>query len=342
MSHTPNDTDMIAALLDGTATGEERAAVLRDIAADRDQYARFVETVHIRAALDAEPSLAVPGIGDTRGVREHERRQRVTPIVVTPAVAPAVVVARTTTRSASARRLLAPLMLAASLIAIVTITRNASVRSDGAAAGVLEVAHLAVGPREARGNGTVQRALGAGAVDPAWTVMRGSADARVRTARAYRAGVRVAQFEIAALSRDSIAAGAASVALLDLLRDVDGSAPMAASLNAARSSGTLPDQPARTTVSSQIRALTGAAAWFDLGVWTESARHAAYRPRPEFFEAKGKPMDEMRRLLREQQSDVAWQSAASPLRALLQEPASAMTMEAVIRAVEAVAATAGE
>lgn len=331
---------MLSAFLDGTATEEERADIMRAIAEDRAEYARFVEALRIRAALEAPPAdVATPAL-DEAGITPARRLE----VMRAEPVRRAAVSADRNAPSGSAlraRRLLAPLLLAASLITVVLLTRNATRRTAaGTAVDMIAVAELVSVP-SVRGNGAVDQALRGGAADPAWSVTRGADDGRAVSARAFRAGVRVAQLEIAAAAEDSTATAHATVSLQTLLRDVDGAAPLSVTLGSVTSSGALPDRNARHAISRQVRSLTGAAPWFDLGVWTESARHAAHRPQPAFFAPGSLPMNGARRLLTGTAGNSDWEIATQPLRTFVQQPPEQASMDAVLQILDAVALSAG-
>ncbi|MBC7844211.1 MAG: hypothetical protein H7099_18010, partial [Gemmatimonadaceae bacterium] len=213
-------------------------------------------------------------------------------------------------------------------------------RAADRAPDVLEVAHaLHIG--NATGDGSVARALGERWDASAWPVMRGDNHPIAGPARAFRAGVRVMQLDLAATAHDSSAVTSATRRLELLLIDRAGTGPIATSLADLAQSGGLTNPRARTRLVSQVRAILGDRAWFDLGVWAEAAHVAVLQRQPAFFAERGAPMSHLTELLRlAPPARDAWRSATLPLRTLPSRATDA-DLPAIAKALEAVMLLAG-
>lgn len=287
MSTALIDPELLAAVLDGTATSEERAAVMHQIAGSRTAHAQFVEA----AAIHRELTGAAPMPG------EH------TPSPVPGAIGPAAV---STSRW---WRVAAPLALAAAALVIVFVQRSPAPAGDFLVA--VAPASRVVG---ATGSGSLERVLGPGWDEPGWTVTRGVGAQRATSSRAFRSGVRMAQFDAAARAADTAAAQAAVAQLRDLIADVSGSAPVASQLETLSQQLSPSDSAAHVALASQLRSLLGAADWYDLGFWTGASHVAALSGRAVEFTRDARLMSALEALRnRAGEPTEAWRGTISLL-----------------------------
>jgi hypothetical protein len=283
------DPELLAAVLDGTASERERAAVLERLATSKDAYARFLEAVAIQSELEQPPVVARPA-----------------PVTAT---APATVIPLEARRRPL--RFLAPVLSLAAALSIVVLATSRSTTPE--VIQLAEAGHLTTGS----GAGSVAQALGATWDDRGWSVMRGAEAVEGAPARAFRAGVRVAQLTMAANAGDSAAVARQAGNLGELLATVDGSSPLVLRLATLAQQGGSDQARARRELASQLRAVLGAEGWFDLGVWTESAHAAARNGELEFFAAGGGPLTALTRLLARPGTPAEqWERETRALRAL--------------------------
>lgn len=314
MSGDRIDPELLAAFLDGTASPEERDGVMRALARSKDAYAEFVE------------AAAVKGVLDDAGVAHPADLGAAHPAGDAP------VTLDTSAKKKSSRWLIGPLLLAAGVTGVILVGRLAT----GGGAGSIQLAQEARLTR-ASGSGSVARTLGASWDQPPWSVTRGSGTSLAPQPRAFRAGALYAELEVAAGASDSAAVLRIAESLADLVASVEAGAPLAARVRTVVAAPDFGGRAQRAATAGQLRALLGADAWFDLGVWTETARLAIAARDSAFFEPGSAGMTEATRILR---SDVppadsaAWAAAVDPLRPLLTDgsrPAS--DLESLDRAV---------
>jgi hypothetical protein len=295
------DPETLAAFLDGTASPEEREGVLRTLSRSKEAYASFLEASAIQRELAAE----------------------------TPAVAPAAPVAasveppRSPAReAANARwfrrpRYVTPALLAAGVAAIMVVRGIGGPVGQGA----IQLAQ-ATSLTQERGSGALARGLGDAWDQPPWAVVRGSESSLATRSVAVRSGARYAELEAAAQAADSAAVSRSAESLAQLLSSVEGAAPIAASVRDMARPPDFGGRAQRATVAGQLRALLGAEDWFDLGVWTETARLAVAARALAFFEPGGRGVAELQRILQphiaESRSDSAeWGPVIEALRPLI-------------------------
>ncbi len=304
------DPELLASVIDGTATPDERAAAMRILASSREAHAIFVDAVAIHRELAAETGAAASGANEARDS--------------------VVLVSRRKGRW----RYVAPIALVAATIAIVVFLRGTG-RPDATVS-------LAVVPRleGATGAGSLARTLGAGWDVPGWSVSRGSESTQIATRRAFRIGVRLAQLEIAARASDSVAVMAATSQIRELLSDVAGAAPVASRLDSMGRESSFGSDASRGEIGLALKGILQQPAWFDLGVWTGAAQIAIHSGHREFFTVDGGASAQLAHLLTErpQQAD-AWDVSTASLRDLPRDDAS--RVEAITRAVAQVMASAG-
>jgi hypothetical protein len=303
-----DSAEAMASLLDGTASAAEREALMRRMAASPELHAAFVEAMAIRKAL--YPDVAVPPDAAARtDVAARSRR----------------------------RRVVAACALLAACLGVVAYLRMAQPRPQR------DVLDLAQGMQlhDATGAGSVSRALGPEWDAPTWAVVRGDANAREQVARAFRAGVRVAQLSAAANASDAPAVTTAVEHLRDLLAGSAGSAPLAMQLSdLAGTSGSV-DARARNVLLANVRTVLGDPDWFNLGVWIETARMAALNQQAAFFAPGGAAAVELALLLRRMpEPRERWSSATLPLRDVSLHVSSG-NMPALVAVLHAVAMRAG-
>ena len=319
MSEPRIDPELLAAFLDGMATPAEREEVLRLIAGSREAYAEFSEAAAIRGALLGDDAAV-----DDAGAESEERDAGdevpavVVPFVVSehPDVTPAApVVARAESSAASGRfRFVVPVvMLAAAVLTVVVMSR----RDPGPDADVVTVAQ-GMRVTATPGAGAIARAAGPGWDAPVWPVTRSAAEYTSASGRAFRAGVRYAQLEVAAAAGDSAAVRSTVDALVTLLADVSGSGPIVAVLRATPAFTPTAPADARRSFASQLRMLLGDARWFDLGTWTGTAHIAVLSGNEAFFSATRSNGEVLRGLLQHADTAQVWQQTRSPLQRLLE------------------------
>ena len=283
MSDERIDPETLAAFLEGRVSPEEREAVLRTLARSKEAYASFMEASAIHRELaDSSPISAGAA-------------------VVPPPAAPDRLVAGsvggTAREAANARwfrpRRFAPILIAAGFFAIL-IARGGTRR-----AAEDEAIRLAQGTTLTtdRGSGTLTRTLGDTWDQPPWSIVRGGETTSADRALAVRAGVRFAEFEIAAQLADSTAATSSAQSIAQLLSNTEGAAPIAATFRDLASAPSFGGRSQRATSAGQLRALLGTPDWFDLGVWAGTARLAALAGDTAFFAPGSRGTSSLRRLL---------------------------------------------
>jgi hypothetical protein len=285
------DPELLAAFLDGTASAEEREAILRTLSRSKEAYAEFSEASAIH--------------------RDLENPKQSPPILVDVPPAPA-----SRAPHASRLRWLVPSMLLAAAIAGIAIVTQLRGTIPERTIRLAQATRLT---RET-GAGALTRQLGSSWDQPEWSASRGTDGATAVAGRAFRAGVRYADFEIASQANDSSGAIRAATALGGLLTSIDGGAPLAESLRSlAASAGTVSAHD-RATAAVQLRSVLGTGDWFDLGVWTETARVSVLARELVFFDSAGPAVAELRRIIKAGTASVSnadWRAATDPLRPLV-------------------------
>jgi hypothetical protein len=263
------DPETLAAFLDGTASPEERESVLRTLARSKEAYASFLEAAAVhREVEDQRPATNIaPSAKATAAGSGAAKRAR--------------------------RWFISPLPLAASIGAVLLFGRLVLERSQGS----IELAQATRLTRES-GPGTLSRTFGDAWDQPPWSVARGADGALAPHPRAFRAGVRYAELEVAAQSTDSGAARRAAEALAQLLSPVETGATLAAGIRGLAGAADFGGRAQRAATAKQVRATLGADDWFDVGVWTETARLAVTARDLVFFARGGPAIKQLRRILR--------------------------------------------
>lgn len=252
MSHNSLDPQVLAALLDGKLSGDERNRALTQLARSPDDYELFLEAAQTLNDLgdisggDAAPvnPVVVRSISD--GVR-HSRRRNWGPMV--------------------------GVLLAASVAAIFIVPAIRPAPNDPR--GLLDGATLLDSPGL-----SLEAALGDQWLSPGWSVMRGEVSALSVEQRAFRIGVRLADVDAALDARDSVAARIAATNLSALLSDLDASGPLVSLFDQALARGP------GTELDAAARALRDfvASPRYTLGVLLEQARLASIASQTQLFD----------------------------------------------------------
>ena len=264
------DAETVAAFLDGRASPREREAVLLALTRSKEAYADFLEAAAVHRELTGAsvpaPSLGEPkheSTGAPSGIAWRSSRWRFVPLLAAAGIA-AVVVGRLSTGERAPRA-----------IQIVQQTRLTSDSGPG-----------------------VLAFLGDSWNQPGWSVSRGSDAAASTRARAFRAGARYAGLELASQVADSAAVIEATRSLTQLLDGIEAGAPMASRFREFASRPDFGGSAPRAEAAAQLRSLTGAEVWFDLGAWTEAARLSVAARQVRFFAPDGGASGELRRIAR--------------------------------------------
>lgn len=263
------DPELLAAFLEGNATPEERDRIMRTLSTSNAAYAELMEAAAVQRELTDAPSPAVaPPPPPLPGERPPAQRTR-------------------------GLRYVIPVLLAAGL-AFVAISRWSGF--GGGAASMVQLAQ-STSLTPSTGSGALARTLGDTWSDAPWSGTRGSDAPAVTRARAFRAGARYAELEIAAKAADSTAVLQTVAAMTDVLASTEGGGPFIAMFRAFATSADFGGASQRGDAAKQLREFLGATDWFDLGVWTETARLAIATKQVAFFEPKGRAIAELRRVL---------------------------------------------
>ena len=234
---------------------------------------------------------------------------------------------------------IAPSLIAAGLIGILVAPR---LKNEAAP----NVIALAQDTRLVQsGSGGIAARLGATWDQPAWSVVRGGGADLGERARAFRAGVRYAELEVAANASDSASAVRAAESLAEVAGTLDAGAPVAGQFRALVGSSAFGGRLARARAAEQLRSLLNAPGWFDAGAWTETARLAVAANQFAFFAPGGKSIGELKAVIRVLESSPSQQVESSrlvdALRPLLDgRPRSAADRDSLTTILEA-AMTAG-
>jgi hypothetical protein len=274
------DPETLAAFLEGGLAPAERERVMRALAESPEAYADFTEAAAVARDVDVTANTPLE------------------PATVVPI------------QAAKARRTswyVAPILLAAGIAAVVVVKRGAGVGANtGAAIMLAQATHVVPGP-----SGAVTTTLGESWDQPPWSVARGGESGAGDAARAFRAGARYAEMEVAVRAADSAATTRLAETLARAAESVDAGGPIAAQLRDVRVTTTAAD---RARVAARLRSVLGASATFDAGVWTETARLSLLSNRLDFFGPENLPMTELRRLIMELEKSPSEASLADALR----------------------------
>jgi len=283
------DPETLAEFLEGRLSPAERERVLHALAESPDAYADFIEA----AAVD-------------RAVAE----ERASPKLEGQA-SPARAVIPINTRANRAWRYAVPALIAAGVVAIFFLRRGREADAGGMIV-LAQATHVVPA-----GSGSVASKLGDLWDQPQWSVSRGGDNAATDKARAFRAGARVAELEVAAQAGDSTAVRRIAGFLAAILASAQVGTPTISQLKDL----SMPGPAARAEVANQIRSLLGAPVNFDAGVWTETARLAFAADRRDYL--SGATGDLTGLILKLQEDSAA--SSNSSLVSALQAIASAQS-----------------
>lgn len=294
MTNERVDDETMAAFLDGSLSASERERVLRILSESPEAYEDFVETASVVTAVrDAAPTHLIVS-------RAPGHRRAVTRAAVS-------------------------LLAAASIVGVVVLARR-----DASVDPITMARSLALS--QETGAGILDRSLGAGWDQPAWSTLRGATDAAAGRGLAARLGVRTVQLEVAATARDSVTHRRAAASLVELLASVEGSGPVADRVTGAFAESVTD----RAALQAQLRRLSGGEVAFDFGAWLEvlqlTARaSAAGRASPDV----GELIEPLRRVVERMRggSDSAtWGPAIAPLDPLLDRSRRSAPSTAELRA----------
>jgi hypothetical protein len=234
------DPETLAEFLEGRLAPAERERVMRTLAESPEAYGDFIEAAAVERALAEETAQL-----KTEGAS-----------AATPAVIPI------STKANRMWRYAVPALIAAGIVAVFALRRGGEAR-QGEMIVLAQATHVLPA-----GSGSVASKLGDSWDQPQWSVSRGADDASAGRARAFRAGARVAELEIAAQAGDTAAVRRIATSLATLLTAAQVGTPTVSQLR----DFSAPSAATRAAVAGQIRDLLGAPANFDAGVWTETAR----------------------------------------------------------------------
>ena len=264
------DPETLASFLDGTLPDAERERVLEALARGGAAYDDFVEA---RALLDkaaADEGVPQPGFGVPIQASETDVA-RPKPNVWWRSRRPWAIAA---------------VLAAASIVAVLVLNRPAS--SDSASSALLAVQSVS---DSMAGVTDLDARIGAPWDEPRWTVLRGSEESFNAQAYSFRLGVSYARFRVVLSAQDSRFRRQVSSALARLAARAETGAPVAVRIEQlAMSSAAQPHQEELLRVASELRGISAPASWFDLGVWTESARLAAKAGDLAFFDSRSPTM----------------------------------------------------
>jgi hypothetical protein len=278
------DPELLAAVLDGTATASERDVVLAIAVRSHAAYAQFAEAAALHRELQPT-EMQLPEMQ----VTDHADAHPQTLVLMPAAPVPASSAVRRRGRMMAVRL---GAVAAAAAVALVVVRRSGNTPVDSPERFAVLPALTGVA-----GNGSLERRLGEHWAEPGWTVVRGSGDVAADAAAAYRAGVRMTELDISVTVHDSVAVAAAAREIRALLANASGSAPLALRLEAIERLGRVGADVRLPDLRAQLAAVLGHEDWFSLGRWTEAARLAVLSREPNFLVESGRPRAELRRLI---------------------------------------------
>lgn len=254
------DLERIAALLEGRIGGDERAELLRELAASPEAAELFAEAAAIHAEVATSGHSDAPTGGHTLAMPRR--------------------------RKPKFRWAVASLPLAAAIAAIIVLPRIGQSGVPLTLRGDAEWLAAAAGE--------LTDALGPAWADPLWTVTRGPADAP--TIQAFRVGVRLVDLEVArrAQQEDIVRQLAASVR--EMLEAAPEGAVAAVQFDRIAQSEGVEAQALEDAFDATVAVLASDAE-FDLGLWAEQARLAAAAGDSVFFRTGRTPHEELSRLV---------------------------------------------
>lgn len=328
------DAQTLAAFLDGTLSAVEREAVLTRLVRSDEAYDTLVEAHAVLAELEAAELGPAPDPTATSGGRHGSSGGGGVSGAPRPGMYTAPPFGRADLRPRRwlRRGLAATLTVVAATVFGIVYTRGRHaefpaldrVTADSGAGVVLATAV------ERAAAGTV-RGAGALAVTP--------------HGQAFRIGVESLDLELAFRQRDARAARVLAGSLARQAAEVDGGQPVALRVaHLARAGAEVPEVAERARVAREVRTLArGSTGWFDLGVWVESARIAAYGRDARFFASTSPAMRDLSMLLTTVQTtpqEDASQTGAglARLRELFAPPIGAGRLPTVAAALDSVVA----
>lgn len=294
------DPETLAALLDGTLDAAERDRVLATLARSEEAYEDFLEARAVLSELadDAGGEHAPAGtVAPPTSGPSSAAPLAATPAAPAPQAPGSPRVAQPGARVHRWRRggLAATVSLLAAAVIALTVLMRDGMPPDAARTLVTARQLTETVDRD----GGMVGAFGAGWDRPSWSAVRGAEEGLSERARAFRSGVRLAQLELTLGVADTVGAATVAVPLARLVASVAGGAPMARRVEQVARLGASASPAMRDSLAFALRGATGMPLWFDLGVWSETARLAARGGHVAFFQPSEAPMAELRRLLEE-------------------------------------------
>jgi hypothetical protein len=267
------DPETLAAFLDGTLPASERERLLRLLAQGGAAYEDLIEAQALQAAelgaANRAPTASSPPIASLPDTPAEDttwwRRRTIWG--------------------------LAPILAAAGIAAAVLLQREDGSRPPSSmVATVQEVSSASAGAAN------LDSAFGAGWNEPNWSTVRGPSESLDDRVRGFRLGVRFVDFDLALSSNDTAARRTATRVLSSLAAgaetDVVARVEALASDPAKR-----PTRADLAIVADDLRTLVNEPEWFDVAVWSETARLFARTRQTAFFADDAASMRELRRIL---------------------------------------------
>jgi len=310
----PPDPGKVAAFLGGELSGAEREEFLQELASSRearevlaDASALLGVGVEAPATREGSGTAAIHPPAPPPRVEVSEGKVR------SPAPGTHRAPRRTPRGRAAALTRWSYVAVAAAAVVTVVLVRPEGRVGEGFAP------HLAVG--EVRGRGSVDQVLGAEWLEPHWSASRGSTDVTSDPARAVRLGSGTAQVLRAAAMSDPAALRSAAEPLAQMAREMPTGSIVARVILADSTGSTLRGAREAARLLAGVRRLTTAPAWFDLGVWLESARQVSSVGLMSRPEVAREALEELERLRASLDASVAgdpteaarWSLVKSPL-----------------------------
>jgi hypothetical protein len=269
------DPETLAAFLDGTLPASERERLLRVFAQGGAAYEDLIEAQALQAAELGVANQAPPASSP--------------PIASLPDTPPEDTKwwRRRTTWG------LAPFLAAAGIAAAVLLQRE-----DGSPPPSTMVATVQVVSSAGAGAANLDSAFGAGWNEPDWSTVRGPRESLEDRVRGFRLGVRFVDFDLALSSNDTAAQRTTTRLLSSLAESAEMGTDVARRVEALASDpAKRPTRADLAIVADDLRTLVNEPEWFDVAVWSETARLFARTHQTAFFAADAAPMRELRRIL---------------------------------------------
>jgi hypothetical protein len=278
--------ETLAALLDGTLSPEQREDVLRQLSRSGQAYEDFLEASAVRCQLDesvevGDEGLLTPSVTDV----EIGSIDNVTLAIDPPSLGPEPgkeIRSRSRWNLWRARSLwtAVPLIAAAGIASVVFLRET----DERPALSIL------------REFPATSSAIHGG--HPDWGSTRGEEHLLSPDRRAFRLGVLIAALDQAVRASDTDDAAGIVTRLRSLVAAVPAGGVVLARLNRFTTPGLDGfDAQDRIRMASELRTLSESTTWFDLGVWSETARVAARADRRDFFDPSGAPMRSLSRII---------------------------------------------